>query len=110
MPCPSLTWWAKRLCRCRARASTVREPGDFAVRGGLVDLFPPGASEPLRLDIFGDTLESIRAFDPVTQMTTHQRRDIHLAAASEVLLTEETISRFRSNYLSQFGAPGDDPV
>ncbi|MEM9421903.1 MAG: transcription-repair coupling factor, partial [Pseudomonadota bacterium] len=93
-----------------ARASTVREPGDFAVRGGLVDLFPPGAAEPLRLDFFGDTLETIRAFDPVTQMTTHQRREIHLAAASEVLLTEETISRFRRTYLSQFGTPGDDPV
>jgi transcription-repair coupling factor (superfamily II helicase) len=93
-----------------ARASTVREPGDYAVRGGLIDLFPPGAPEPLRLDFFGDTLESIRAFDPVTQMTTAQRRSLDLAAASEVLLTEETASRFRRKYLERFGAPGDDPV
>ncbi|MEM9988971.1 MAG: DEAD/DEAH box helicase, partial [Pseudomonadota bacterium] len=93
-----------------SRASTVREPGDFAVRGGLVDLYAPGAKEPVRLDFFGDSLESIRAFDPVTQMTTHQRKALHLAAASEVLLTEETVSRFRSNYLARFGTPGDDPV
>ena len=93
-----------------ARASTVREPGEFAVRGGLIDLFPPGADEPLRLDFFGDTLESIRAFDPVSQMTTQQRAEIHLSAASEVLLTEETIARFRSGYLKLFGTPGDDPV
>ncbi|MBB4659801.1 transcription-repair coupling factor [Parvularcula dongshanensis] len=93
-----------------ARASTVREPGDFAVRGGLIDLFPPGSPEPLRLDFFGDTLESIRSFDPVTQMTTAQKPSIDLAAASEVLLTDETASRFRTNYLARFGAPGDDPV
>ncbi|WP_370336383.1 transcription-repair coupling factor [Parvularcula marina] len=93
-----------------ARASTVREPGEFAVRGGLIDLFPPGDDEPLRLDFFGDTLETIRAFDPVTQMTTRQRADIHLSAASEVLLTEDSISRFRAGYLKLFGAPGDDPV
>ncbi|MCQ8186601.1 transcription-repair coupling factor [Parvularcula maris] len=93
-----------------ARSSTVREPGEFAVRGGLLDLFPPGTDEPLRLDFFGDTLETIRAFDPVSQMTTHQRREIGLTAASEVLLNEETISRFRRGYLERFGTPGDDPV
>ena len=93
-----------------ARASTVREAGDFAVRGGLIDIFPPGAAEPMRLDFFGDQLESIRAFDPATQMTTRQLRQIDLAAATEVLLTDETISKFRSNYLEVIGTPGDDPV
>ncbi|MEM1381647.1 MAG: transcription-repair coupling factor [Pseudomonadota bacterium] len=93
-----------------SRASTVREPGEFAVRGGLLDMYPPGTAEPLRLDFFGDTLESIRAFDPVSQMTTHQRRDIHLTAASEVLLSDDTISRFRNGYRALFGTPGDDPV
>jgi transcription-repair coupling factor (superfamily II helicase) len=92
------------------RASTVREPGEFAVRGGLLDLFPPGTEEPLRLDFFGDTLESIRAFDPVSQMTTQQRKGIDLTAASEVLLNDENISRFRKGYLERFGTPGDDPV
>ena len=45
------------------RASTVREPGDYAVRGGIIDLFPPGMDQPVRFDFFGDTLESIRSFD-----------------------------------------------
>ena len=45
------------------RAGTVRDPGDFALRGGIVDLWPPGSEEPLRLDFFGETLEAIRKFD-----------------------------------------------
>ena len=52
------------------RTATVREAGDYAVRGGIVDLFAPGMDEPVRLDFFGDTLESIRSFDPETQRTT----------------------------------------
>lgn len=93
-----------------ARSSTVREAGEFAVRGGLVDLYPPGADEPIRLDFFGDSLETIRAFDPATQLTTRQLRDVKLAAATEVLLTEETIARFRAGFRAEFGAASDDPV
>ncbi|MFN0023063.1 MAG: transcription-repair coupling factor [Parvularculaceae bacterium] len=93
-----------------ARASTVREAGEFAVRGGLIDLFPPGADEPIRLDFFGDTLESVRAFDAASQRTTRQLADVRLAAATEVLLTEETIGRFRAGFRTTFGAAADDPV
>ena len=93
-----------------SRSSTVREPGEFAVRGGLIDIFPPGADEPIRLDFFGDSLESIRAFDAATQRTTRQLKSVELAAASEVLLTPEAISRFRSAYVATFGPAGDDPV
>ncbi len=93
-----------------ARASTVREAGEFAVRGGLIDIFPPGSDEPLRLDFFGDSLESVRAFDPATQRTTRQLRGLDMTAASEILMTEENISRFRAGFLAQFGAAGDDPV
>ena len=93
-----------------SRASTVREKGDFAVRGGLVDIYPPGAREPLRLDFFGDTLESIRAFDPETQRTTAQRTSLDLTAASEILLSSETISRFRHQWITTFGPAGDDPI
>jgi len=52
-----------------SRASTVRDIGEYAVRGGILDLFAPGTSAPVRLDFFGDTLESIRVFDPETQRT-----------------------------------------
>ena len=93
-----------------ARASTVREAGEFAVRGGLIDIFPPGADEPVRLDFFGDQLESIRAFDPATQRTTRQLDQIDLSAATEVLLTDETISRFRKGYVALFGPADDDLV
>ncbi len=90
------------------RQTTVRERGDFAVRGGILDLFAPGDEEPLRLDFFGDTLESIRSFDPASQRTTGQRKSFELAPVSEVTLTEETISRFRTNYVRRFGAPSRD--
>ncbi len=78
------------------RAETVMEPGEFAVRGGLFDLFPPGTTEPLRLDLFGDTLEAIRSFDPMSQRSTGNRDEVVLLPVSEVLLTPESIERFRS--------------
>ena len=92
------------------RASTVSERGEFAIRGGVIDVFPPGAEEPVRLDLFGDTLESIRAFDPETQRSTRQLPAIDLLPVSEALLDAGAISRFRSGYLSLFGAAGDDPL
>ncbi len=92
------------------RASTVSERGEFAIRGGVIDVFPPSADEPVRLDLFGDTLESIRAFDPETQRSTKQLSDVSLLPVSEALLDKETIARFRTRYLETFGAPGDDPL
>ncbi len=90
------------------RVATVREVGEFAVRGGILDLYVPGTTEALRLDFFGDTLESIRSFDVATQRTTGQRKEIVLQAMSEVALTPETISRFRRSYIEAFGAPNRD--
>ncbi len=92
------------------RASTVAERGEFAVRGGVVDVFPPGFEEPVRLDMFGSELESIRTFDPLTQRSTGQMRNVSLAPVSEALLSPEAISRFRTGYLNLFGAGGDDPL
>jgi transcription-repair coupling factor (superfamily II helicase) len=91
------------------RSETVMEPGEFAIRGGLVDLYPPGTTEPMRLDLFGDTLESIRSFDPMTQLSTGEREDVVLLPVSEVLLTEDSIARFRGGYRELFGnVAGED--
>ncbi|HET6379081.1 MAG TPA: transcription-repair coupling factor [Methylocella sp.] len=86
------------------RASSVRDTGEYAVRGGILDLFPPGMPQPLRLDFFGDTLESIRAFDPETQRTTGQQRALDLVPVSEIQLTSSSIRRFRQAYVKRFGA------
>jgi len=91
------------------RADTVMEPGEYAVRGGLVDLFPPGTNEPLRLDLFGDVLETIRSFDPMSQLTTAERDEVVLLPVSEVLLTPASIERFRTGYRALFGTvAGED--
>jgi len=91
------------------RSETVMEPGEFAIRGGLVDLYPPGTTEPMRLDLFGDTLESIRSFDPMTQLSTGERAEVVLLPVSEVLLTEDSIARFRGGYRELFGnVAGED--
>ncbi len=90
------------------RVATVREVGEYAVRGGILDVFVPGTEEPVRLDFFGDALESIRSFDPASQRTTGQIRSLDLNPMSEVTLTPDTISRFRKNYLSAFGAATRD--
>ena len=93
-----------------ARASTVSEHGEFAIRGGVIDVFPPSAEEPVRLDLFGDTLESIRAFDPETQRSTRQLKEVSLRPVSEALLDKEAVARFRSGYREAFGSAGDDPL
>jgi transcription-repair coupling factor (superfamily II helicase) len=92
------------------RASTVREPGDYAVRGGIIDLFAPGMDEPVRLDFFGDTLESIRSFDPETQRTETELRALDLVPMSEFQLTSDTIRLFRTGYVAAFGAATPDDV
>jgi transcription-repair coupling factor (superfamily II helicase) len=87
-----------------ARASTVRDTGDYAVRGGIVDLFPPGMQQPVRLDFFGDTLESIRIFDPETQRSSGQMKSLDLVPMSEVQIKTDTMRHFRQSYVAQFGA------
>ncbi len=86
-----------------SRTGTVVDPGDFAVRGGIIDIFPPGADAPVRLDFFGDTLESIRSFDPESQRTTSTLKRFSLNPANEVLLNPESIGRFRKAYAEAFG-------
>jgi transcription-repair coupling factor (superfamily II helicase) len=92
------------------RSGTVVEPGDFAVRGGIIDIFPTGAEQPLRLDLFGDDLEAIRAFDPLTQRSLAKVESIELLPVSEVLLDDQAVERFRVGYLQHFGAATSDPL
>ncbi|WP_420586959.1 transcription-repair coupling factor [Ruegeria sp.] len=93
------------------QSPTVMEPGDYAIRGGIIDIFPPGESGPVRLDLFGDVLDGARRFDPVSQRTTEKLDVVELAPVSEVILDEAAITRFRQNYRIEFGAAGtDDPL
>ncbi len=92
------------------RSSTVREAGEYAVRGGIIDLFPPGVPDPVRLDFFGDTIESIRTFDPETQLSRDPWPTLDLVPVSEFQLTTETIRRFRTGYVQNFGATTSDDL
>ncbi len=93
------------------QAPTVTEPGDYAVRGGIIDVWPPGEAQPVRLDLFGDVLDGARRFDPVSQRTSEKLERIELAPVSEVILDDAAIARFRQNYRVEFGAGGsEDPL
>ncbi len=91
--------------------STVAEPGDYAIRGGIVDLYPPGRGGPIRLDFFGDQLDGARRFDPMSQRTVEKLSEVAFAPMSEVLLDPASIARFRQTYRGEFGTAGsDDPL
>ncbi|MCZ4354643.1 transcription-repair coupling factor [Roseovarius aestuarii] len=93
------------------QSPTVTEPGDYAVRGGIIDIYPPGPGGPVRLDLFGDVLDGVRQFDPATQRTVKKLDMIELAPVSEVILDDDAILRFRQNYRIEFGSAGtDDPL
>src|SRR5689334_11115634 len=93
------------------RAGTVMEPGEYAMRGGIIDVFPAGEADPVRLDLFGDTVESIRIFDPTTQRSADRRQRLTLRPVSEVPLDQDAISRFRSGWRELFGQPAaEDPI
>ncbi len=91
-----------------SRIETVTEPGEYAVRGGIVDLYPAGAGQPVRLDFFGDEIDTLRAFDPATQRSTGDIKAVDLTPVSEAPLDKDAIVRFRSNYRRVFGHAGDD--
>ncbi len=94
-----------------SRSDTVIDAGEYAVRGSIVDIFPSGLDQGLRLDFFGDELESLRLFDPSTQTSTGILQSHLLLPASEALLDEDSIKRFRSRYREMFGAAAtQDPL
>ena len=91
--------------------STVAEPGDYALRGGIIDIYPPGPGGPIRLDFFGDVLDGARRFDAETQRTVEKLKRVEFSAVSEIVLDEAAIARFRQNYRIAFGTAGtDDPL
>jgi transcription-repair coupling factor (superfamily II helicase) len=93
------------------RTGTVMEPGEYAVRGGILDLFPAGEAEPVRLDLFGDEIEALRRFDPSTQRGGAAVGAITLRPVGEVFLDPASIERFRIAYRDLFGAAAaDDPL
>ncbi|MGI8704795.1 MAG: transcription-repair coupling factor [Sphingomicrobium sp.] len=93
------------------RADAVAEHGEFAVRGSLIDLFPSGERTALRLDFFGDEIESVRRFDPADQRSTGSAEGFVLMPASEALLDEGNLKRFRERYRETFGATATgDPL
>ena len=86
-----------------SRASTVRDTGDYAVRGGIIDLYAPGGIGAVRLDFFGDSIETIKSFDAQTQRSADVLSSLELIANSEFKLAAETISNFRKEYTAIFG-------
>jgi transcription-repair coupling factor (superfamily II helicase) len=93
------------------RVDTVAEAGEFAIRGGLIDLFPSGEQYALRLDFFGDEIENVRRFDPADQRTIDRIEGFTLMPASEALLDEDSVKRFRGRYREAFGATATgDPL
>jgi transcription-repair coupling factor (superfamily II helicase) len=94
-----------------ARAGTVMEPGEFAIRGGIIDLYPAGETDPVRLDLFGDTIESMRHFDTDSQRSGAAARPISLHPVSEVPLDPASVARFRTNWRESFGQGAtEDPL
>lgn len=85
------------------RTSTVREAGEFAVRGGILDIFPAGETSGYRIDFFGDDIDDIRLFDPSTQRSNKHVKTLTLIPATEILLSEESIELFRKNYRNLAG-------
>ena len=82
--------------------NTVYEHGEFAVRGALMDIFPMGSAHPYRIDLFDDEVETLRTFDPETQLTLTQVEAIQLLPAREFPLDKAGINRFRQHWHEQF--------
>ncbi|MBL1147658.1 MAG: transcription-repair coupling factor [Pseudomonadota bacterium] len=95
------------------RVETVREAGEYAVRGSIFDIFPANEETPLRIDLFGEEIESLKYFDPLSQRSTGEAAGFSLQPVSEIFLNEKTIKRFRGAYRELFGAvtqKEEDPV
>ena len=86
------------------RTDTVRETGEFALRGGILDIFAAGHEMPVRLDFFGDELETLCRFDAATQRNAEKISVVNLRPVAEFQLDESSVELFRSGYRATFGA------
>ena len=94
-----------------SRTDTVADAGEYAVRGSIFDIYPSGLDAGLRLDFFGDELETLRLFDPNTQRSSGVAEQHLLLPASEAMLDEDSVKRFRTRYRELFGANAtSDPL
>jgi len=85
-----------------ASVSEVGSPGEFAVRGSLIDVFPMGSAEPLRIDLFDDEIEALRRFDPETQRSLDSIERVRLLPAREIPLDPDAVRAFRRRYRTRF--------
>ena len=86
------------------RNEQVMSTGEFAIRGSLFDIFLPGYSQPIRIDFFGNQIDSMKYFDPVTQRTQNKIKNINIKPVSEVILSKNAIENFRVEYRKLFGS------
>jgi transcription-repair coupling factor (superfamily II helicase) len=93
------------------RTDTVRDSGEYSIRGGIIDIFPAGYKTPIRLDLFGDRIESIKTFDPETQTSLAKIKEFAIKPSKEYILDDVSIQRFRAKYRETFGVPkSNDPL
>ena len=88
------------------RVEQVMESGEYAIRGDIIDIFPSGAEQPIRIDLFDDEIERIRVFEVETQRSTEELQYYNFGSANEVILDQNTVKTFRSKYREAFGAEG----
>jgi transcription-repair coupling factor (superfamily II helicase) len=89
----------------------VMSPGEYSVRGGLIDLFPMGSALPYRLDLFGDTVETIRTFDPDTQRSLYPVKEVRMLPGREFPMDDASRTAFRGRWREVFeGDPSKSPI
>jgi transcription-repair coupling factor (superfamily II helicase) len=93
------------------RAEKVIEPGEYAIRGSIIDVMSPGGESGIRVDLFGDEIEQLRLFDPLTQISSEKIESATLEPTSEIVLSPEAVEHFRMRYREAFGAVSrEDPL
>lgn len=103
---------AKLIINSYSPSNTVTSPGQFARRGGILDLWPPAEEYPTRLEFFGDDIDSLRTFDPATQLSTNSQTNLTVSPAREYLINNEIIEVDIGEELSEFHIPllGTNPA